>query len=378
MTMPGRKYSQTSSSYRYGFNGKENDKDAGEGVQDYGMRIYDNRLGKFLSVDPLSTSYPFYTPYQFAGNKPIKYIDLDGAEEYDNYGDYKKDKGDGAMSEDKWDGSDGAWLESDRTGKGNRWKTAMSSITKNGWSDRLVDKSRKLDPSTRPNSQQQVGSSFGVTRDYYLWAQGEMDAKGYKSRWAKGAAYLVDELADTYEEGIVTGRFALSVGKLSVGLNVAIKDYAVTKFQDALFGAGMGSSYLEGYNWDYSFVHTEQAAVAMSVYENSGAGALNSLNDIVRKQGGMGSLAKAFSTHYIPSFALFDNISANGKSEGKATINTLSNAYGTFYRVHIPMFMLYPTLHSSQTGIKLNIEQKNAAQKANNGINDYYDANKVK
>jgi RHS repeat-associated protein len=80
MTMPGRKYSQPSSSYRYGFNGKENDKDAGEGIQDYGMRIYDCRLGKFLSVDPLSAKYAYYTPYQFAGNSPILFIDLDGAE----------------------------------------------------------------------------------------------------------------------------------------------------------------------------------------------------------------------------------------------------------------------------------------------------------
>ena len=49
--------------YRYGFNGKENDKDAGEGIQDYGMRIYDTRLGKFLSVDPLAKDYPWYSPY---------------------------------------------------------------------------------------------------------------------------------------------------------------------------------------------------------------------------------------------------------------------------------------------------------------------------
>lgn len=77
--MPGRTYS--SSSYHYGFNGKENDKDAGEGIQDYGMRIYDVRLGKFLSVDPLTKDFPWYTPYQFAGNKPIIAIDLDGLEE---------------------------------------------------------------------------------------------------------------------------------------------------------------------------------------------------------------------------------------------------------------------------------------------------------
>jgi hypothetical protein len=50
--------------------------------QDYGMRIYDPRIGRFLSVDPLTKSYPWYTPYQFAGNKPIWAVDLDGMEEW--------------------------------------------------------------------------------------------------------------------------------------------------------------------------------------------------------------------------------------------------------------------------------------------------------
>jgi hypothetical protein len=35
-----------------------------------------------LSVDPLSDDYPWYTPYQFAGNKPIISIDIDGLEDY--------------------------------------------------------------------------------------------------------------------------------------------------------------------------------------------------------------------------------------------------------------------------------------------------------
>ncbi|SKA40210.1 RHS repeat-associated core domain-containing protein [Chitinophaga eiseniae] len=73
----------TARGYRYGFNGKENDNEVkGEGnQQDYGMRIYDPRVARFLSVDPVTKEFPWYTPYQFAGNKPIKYIDLDGAEE---------------------------------------------------------------------------------------------------------------------------------------------------------------------------------------------------------------------------------------------------------------------------------------------------------
>jgi RHS repeat-associated protein len=65
-------------SYRYGFNGKENDADWD--VQDYGFRIYKPELGKFLSVDPLTKGYPELTPYQFASNTPIQAIDLDGLE----------------------------------------------------------------------------------------------------------------------------------------------------------------------------------------------------------------------------------------------------------------------------------------------------------
>jgi|GEM_PF-4045738 len=75
--------SDGSDSYRYGFNGKENDFEPKNGQgsqQDYGMRVYDPRLGKFLSVDPLTSKYSMLTPYQFASNTPIKAIDLDGLE----------------------------------------------------------------------------------------------------------------------------------------------------------------------------------------------------------------------------------------------------------------------------------------------------------
>ena len=44
------------------------------------MRIYDPRVGRFLSVDPISRKYPELTPYQFASNRPIDGIDLDGLE----------------------------------------------------------------------------------------------------------------------------------------------------------------------------------------------------------------------------------------------------------------------------------------------------------
>jgi len=62
------------------FNGKEDDREL-DGWQNYGEREYDENTCRFVSVDPLTKSYPWYSPYQFAGNKPIWATDLDGLEE---------------------------------------------------------------------------------------------------------------------------------------------------------------------------------------------------------------------------------------------------------------------------------------------------------
>ena len=65
----------------YGFNGKEKDKNLNSlTAYDYGFRIYNPGIGKFLSVDPLTKDYPELTPFQFASNTPIQSMDLDGLE----------------------------------------------------------------------------------------------------------------------------------------------------------------------------------------------------------------------------------------------------------------------------------------------------------
>jgi RHS repeat-associated protein len=69
--------------FRYKFNGKETDSETG--TQDYGKRIYNPSLGRFFSVDPLSKSYSSLSTYQFASNRPINAIDLDGLESADVY-----------------------------------------------------------------------------------------------------------------------------------------------------------------------------------------------------------------------------------------------------------------------------------------------------
>jgi hypothetical protein len=43
-------------------------------------RIHDARIGRFLSIDPLAPDYPWNSPYQFSGNTPIAFVELEGLE----------------------------------------------------------------------------------------------------------------------------------------------------------------------------------------------------------------------------------------------------------------------------------------------------------
>ncbi len=70
--------------YRYGFNGMEKDdevKGSGNSL-DFGLRVHDPRLGRLLSLDPLSSSFASESNYSFSGNNPIYLIDVDGGYKY--------------------------------------------------------------------------------------------------------------------------------------------------------------------------------------------------------------------------------------------------------------------------------------------------------
>jgi len=80
MLMPGRTY--TSEAYSWGFNGKEKD-DAisGSGNNlDFGARIYDSRLGRWMSVDLIDNTS--LSGYVFGSSNPVVFIDSDGNDEY--------------------------------------------------------------------------------------------------------------------------------------------------------------------------------------------------------------------------------------------------------------------------------------------------------
>ena len=76
MTMPGRSYN--AHTYRHGFTGHEKESDLAEGIYTTEYRLYDARVGRWLSVDPLFEKYVGMSPYNYCMLNPLVMVDPDG------------------------------------------------------------------------------------------------------------------------------------------------------------------------------------------------------------------------------------------------------------------------------------------------------------
>ncbi|WP_298535918.1 RHS repeat domain-containing protein, partial [uncultured Algibacter sp.] len=62
----------------YGYSGKEEQDELGLQWMDFGARNYDKWLGRWMNVDPAADVLESSSPYVYALNSPIVYLDLDG------------------------------------------------------------------------------------------------------------------------------------------------------------------------------------------------------------------------------------------------------------------------------------------------------------
>ena len=71
-------YSTVAPDNDYRYNGKELNGDYGIGLHDYGARWYDAATSRFTSIDRFAEDFSFQSPYAYAQNNPILYVEING------------------------------------------------------------------------------------------------------------------------------------------------------------------------------------------------------------------------------------------------------------------------------------------------------------
>lgn len=77
MQIPGRVMSSLSHDF-FKYIGKQLDDEYGLNWLDFGWRPLDPEIGRWVNVDPLAGANPAWSPYAYAYNSPMVFIDIDG------------------------------------------------------------------------------------------------------------------------------------------------------------------------------------------------------------------------------------------------------------------------------------------------------------
>lgn len=210
--MDGRTFS--SDKYRFGFNGKELDNEIqGNGNSyDFGARIYDSRLGRWLSLDPLMAKYPDESPFCGIGNNPTIFIDPDGRDIEPVF--YKGPNGENTKSAAKEiiDGGLDGQFESDLVKNANGKTVLILKATQGGGDLSKMSESAK---AFYNELNSMINDHSATAKIDVYWGHPEVDVGNYKTNAIDVADMLQFNVSGKNVEMIGASRAGKMIHELS-------------------------------------------------------------------------------------------------------------------------------------------------------------------
>lgn len=223
---------------KYKYNGKELQEELGLNMYDYGARNYDPALGRWMNIDPLAEKATDWTPYRYAFNNPLRFVDPDGKWEIDANGNLIAQKNDNAYSLAKY-------LNTDSRTAINMLSEQGYTVNKNGILNLKVGdvfqventtpkpKSRENLHFTGNNIRDRAGSEFSKNMFENYW-KGEGDVELSGKRFA-GILMFVKEknpkIGDPLKVKLNNGDGTFSEG------NARVVNFYTSSEYDKVFGS---------------------------------------------------------------------------------------------------------------------------------------------